>query len=127
MVVVWILVVLEFADLQYNRLLRGNIILHPATFVMRHAMMEIGGFDSKLKYAMDYDLWLRLGSNNHPLCLDKLLSCFRIHNGSLSSSKVAEAFAEEKRIRYEMLAKGHYCVSCMAVMMLSKLLWLYGP
>lgn len=89
----------------YNRLLRGNIILHPATFVLRQAMMAIGGFDLKLRYAMDYDLWLRLGANNHPLCLDKLLSCFRIHNGSLSSSKVAEAFAEEKRIRYEMLTQ----------------------
>jgi glycosyltransferase involved in cell wall biosynthesis len=33
---------------------------HPATIVRRSVMVEIGGFDERLKVCMDFDLWYRL-------------------------------------------------------------------
>jgi putative colanic acid biosynthesis glycosyltransferase len=33
---------------------------HPATLVRRSILVDSGGFDRKLKIAMDFDLWLRL-------------------------------------------------------------------
>jgi len=87
----------------FNRLLRGNIILHPATFLTRQALDKVGGFNIRWKYAMDYDLWLRLGVLKPPLRIDRSLTCFRVHSGSLSSVKTAEAFAEERQIRNEWL------------------------
>lgn len=85
----------------YDKLLKGNFIPHPATFVRRELIERAGGFDTGLKYAMDYDLWLRLGRLAEPVQLDEPLTAFREHEGSLSSAqgnKLA-AMAEDMRVR----------------------------
>jgi glycosyltransferase involved in cell wall biosynthesis len=85
----------------HARLLKGNFVPHPATFVRRELMQRAGGFDTNLKYAMDYDLWLRIGRNNEPVQLDDPLTAFREHEGSLSSAtgtKLA-AMAEDYQVR----------------------------
>lgn len=87
----------------YRRLLRGNIIFHPATFVRRRALDSAGGFDTALRYTMDYDLWLRLGRRSAPFVLDLPLACFRIHPGSTSVKHVDAAFREELHVRYRYL------------------------
>lgn len=88
------------------RLLRSNCILHPATFLRRDAFMAAGGFDPRRKYAMDYDLWLRLAARGTPLLIDAPLACFRLHGGSLSTVEAEKAFDEEFAIRREFLS-GH--------------------
>jgi glycosyltransferase involved in cell wall biosynthesis len=85
----------------FDSLLKGNYIPHPATFVRRDLMQRVGGFDTSLKYAMDYDLWLRIARIADPVQLDEPLTAFREHEGSLSSStrtKLA-AMAEDMRVR----------------------------
>lgn len=44
---------------------------HPATFVRRRAYDKIGGFDVALRYAMDYDLVLRLHTAGCRFCYIK--------------------------------------------------------
>jgi glycosyltransferase involved in cell wall biosynthesis len=85
----------------YAKLLKGNFIPHPATFVRRELMQRAGGFDTSLKYAMDYDLWLRLGRIADPVQLDEPLTAFREHEGSLSSASGTRlaAMAEDMRVR----------------------------
>jgi glycosyltransferase involved in cell wall biosynthesis len=85
----------------YPNLLRGNFIPHPATFVRRDLMLRAGGFNTSLKYAMDYDLWLRLAKLSKPVQLDEALAAFREHEGSLSSSSRTRmaAMAEDFRVR----------------------------
>lgn len=83
----------------YRRLLRNNIIMHPATFVRCGAFQASGNFDDVLTYAMDYDLWLRLGKISPPLLLDDILTDFRVHVGSLSSRESLKALEESYRIR----------------------------
>lgn len=85
----------------YGSLLRGNFIPHPATFVRRDLMLRAGGFDTSLKYAMDYDLWLKLARIEEPVQLDDALTAFREHEGSLSSSSRTRlaAMAEDFRVR----------------------------
>ncbi|HYD97615.1 MAG TPA: glycosyltransferase family 2 protein [Noviherbaspirillum sp.] len=85
----------------YRNLLRGNFIPHPATFVRRELMLRAGGFDTALKYAMDYDLWLKLAKMGEPVQLDEPLAAFREHEGSLSSSSRTRlaAMAEDFRVR----------------------------
>lgn len=87
----------------YRKLIRSNFILHAATFIRRTAFHEAGGFDINRKYAMDYDLWLRLGALGAPLRIDKPLACFRFHGGSLSTAETEKAFAEELAIRKAFL------------------------
>jgi glycosyltransferase involved in cell wall biosynthesis len=82
-----------------SRLLRGNFIGHPAVLVERALFLESGGFDESLKYAMDYDLWLRLAERSDPVYLGFELAAFRRHAGSLSTAQADEAFEEDHRVR----------------------------
>jgi glycosyltransferase involved in cell wall biosynthesis len=82
-----------------ERLLRGNFIAHPATFVRRDLMLRAGGFDVNLKYAMDYDLWLKLAELSEPVQLDESLTAFREHEGSLSTRERIAAMEEDFQVR----------------------------
>lgn len=90
-----------FAVPRYSRqrLLRGNFVPHPATFVRRDLYDRLGGFDTGLKYAMDYDFWLRLSRLSDPVQLDEPLAAFREHDGSLSTRHRVAAMQEDFRVR----------------------------
>lgn len=95
----------------FRRLVRGNILLHPSTFIKRDLFIAVGGFDVSLSFCMDYDLFLKLGSEVSPLVVDKQLSCFRAHAGSRSISQAEQAYAEEFRVRMDYLhSKGRSTV-----------------
>jgi len=89
----------------YRKLVRCNFILHPATFVRKEGFRRGGLFDIKKRYAMDYDLWLRLGKLGAPITVDRPLACFRLHAGSLSSAETEKAFDEALQIRKALLKK----------------------
>lgn len=82
-----------------GQLLRRNFIPHPATFVRRDLMLRAGCFDTALKYAMDYDLWLKLGRLAEPVQLDEPFAAFRVHEGSASSKNRLAAMEEDFRVR----------------------------
>lgn len=86
---------------RYSRrqLLRGNFIPHPACFVKRSLLLRTGSFDTTLRYAMDYDLWLRLSLLAEPLQLNTPLTAFREHAGSLSTRERSAAMREDLRVR----------------------------
>jgi glycosyltransferase involved in cell wall biosynthesis len=62
-----------------------NYIAQPATFFRRTAVQRVNGLDESLHYALDFDLWIRLGLTSEfhhvPVCL----ACFRAHDGAKSS------------------------------------------
>jgi glycosyltransferase involved in cell wall biosynthesis len=89
-----------------KRLLRNNIIYHPATFVKSDTLKALGGFDESLRYAMDYDLWLRLADFSAPFHCDGILADFRVHSGSRSSAERDKALEEEYRVRRHHLGGG---------------------
>ena len=91
----------------YTNLLRGNFIPHPATFVRRDLMLRAGGFNTSLKYAMDYDLWLRIARSSEPLQLDEALTAFREHEDSLSSSSRTRLMAMAEDFRVRLSYAGH--------------------
>lgn len=82
-----------------SRLLRGNFIGHPSVFIERELFLQSGGFDTGLKYAMDYDLWLRLARMAEPLYLGFEVAAFRRHAGSLSTAQADKAFDEDHQVR----------------------------
>lgn len=89
----------QLPEFSLHRLLCGNFIAHPATFVRRDAFIRSGGFNCSLKYAMDYDLWLRLAKVSPPVGLDEYFSVFRRHAGSASTSNALAAFEEDHSVR----------------------------
>jgi glycosyltransferase involved in cell wall biosynthesis len=94
---------IKVRDYSFKGLLSNNILLHPSTFIKKQAFEQVGGFNVSLKYAMDYDLWLRLGSICDPILLDRPLACFRVHEGSISTKEVDAAFDEAWKIRKRYL------------------------
>jgi len=85
----------------YRALLRENFISQPATFWRRDALKRVGPLDPTLNWAMDYDLWLRLGRVSDPIVLDRPLARFRLHatskTGDFSRRQYDEDLAVAKR------------------------------
>jgi len=93
-------------------------IAHPAVFIRRLAFERVGMFDEQLKYAMDIDLWLRLGAVARPAMVERTLTVFREHAGSVSSANKLKARQEEFAVRRRHMAKaplafGIYCLRYM--------------
>lgn len=86
----------------YEKLVKRNFIPHPATFIRREVFAEFGGFDESIRYAMDYDFWLRIARKHPPLALREAFSVFRRHEGSTSQANLAASMAEDysRRIHY---------------------------
>lgn len=80
-------------------------ILHPTVFVRREVFDAVGGFDESLRYAMDIDLWLRIGPRFAPVEIDATLAVFRAHAGSLSTANADAARREEWQVRRRYLAR----------------------
>lgn len=96
--------VLPFCPYSRKRLLKYNIISHPATFISKDLFSKVGGFDLSLNYAMDYDLWLRLSALCPPFALPAVLSSFREHKGSLSTSLPLKVADEAYLVRSRYLS-----------------------
>jgi glycosyltransferase involved in cell wall biosynthesis len=83
----------------FNFLTCRFAIGHPATFVSRAVWQRIGRFDEALQYAMDMDLWLRIGSRFEPVIVDAPLAAFRLHQGSRSNANGLASVNEHIRVR----------------------------
>jgi glycosyltransferase involved in cell wall biosynthesis len=82
----------------YRALLRENPISQPAVFWRRDFGRRVGPLDESLHYAMDYDLWLRMGRDADPLFVDRVLAQFRLHEASKSGRVNRGRFDEQYRV-----------------------------
>jgi glycosyltransferase involved in cell wall biosynthesis len=65
-----------------SRLLVQNFVPMPAALFRRDAAMVVGGMDERLRYAADWDFWLKLASTGPTAYSPTPLSSFRIHGAS---------------------------------------------
>lgn len=66
----------------YRKLAWFNFICQPSTFFRREAFEAVGGVDETLHYAMDFDLWIRIGGRFPCRYLPRYLSTYRLHESS---------------------------------------------
>jgi glycosyltransferase involved in cell wall biosynthesis len=78
-----------------DKLLRENFISQPAVFFRKELFEKAGGLDLTLKYAMDYDLWLRFGMICPAGVIRKDLASFRRHRSSKSETGFRDQFFEQ--------------------------------
>lgn len=83
----------------FHELTQYNTIPHPSTIVSKRVFEQAGGFDPKLKFAMDYDLWLKLKNLITPTFTSEILTHFREHDSSLSYSRPLLTHAEDFIVR----------------------------
>jgi glycosyltransferase involved in cell wall biosynthesis len=76
---------------------RGEYVPQPTVFWRRSAFAAIGEFDVNLRYALDYDFFIRLGQNSPGHRLDAELACFRLQPSSKTIS------GEEKHWREALM------------------------
>jgi glycosyltransferase involved in cell wall biosynthesis len=80
-------------------------IPQPSTFLRRAALERAGGIDTSYRYAMDYDLWLRLGLQGARWrAVDESWACFRIHDASKTVAEGRRFLPEVERAMEAALA-----------------------
>jgi len=70
----------------FDRLAWFNFICQPSAFFRREAFEEVGGLDPALHFAMDLDLWIRIGRRFSCRYLPRVLSSYRLHDSSKTVS-----------------------------------------
>jgi glycosyltransferase involved in cell wall biosynthesis len=81
-------------------LMRFNPIPNSCAAFRRDVALSVGGYDERLRYAMDHDLWLRIADDHVVLTLDEILAVRR-----MTGSNVA-ARAERAQIRETLAIRG---------------------
>lgn len=82
-----------------------NLVPMMGLMFRRSSFDEVGGFDTKLKYAMDLDLLLKLRKKGEFVNTKKTLSSFRWHATSQTVSNRPKVLAETKIIKRKYLSK----------------------
>lgn len=85
----------------YSNLLKRNFVPHAATFVKKTVWEQVGLFDDSYKLAMDYEMWLRIGSQYTPSELQIPISAFRVHPDSATEKNNLKSFNEDFKARFK--------------------------
>ena len=83
-------------DLQ-RQLESANRIAQPGSFFTREAFLAVGGVDESYRYAMDYELYLRLGKGFPVTRVDRVLAAYRYHPTSKTIAEPKGFVAETWR------------------------------
>jgi glycosyltransferase involved in cell wall biosynthesis len=78
-------------DLQLNV---RNGVCQPGAFFTRDAYWAVGGLDESYRYAMDYELWLKLGARFEVVHVERAQAAYRYHGESKSVASY-DAFVPE--------------------------------
>ncbi len=73
---------------------RRCYICQPAAFVRHDAFRACGMLDAHLRYAMDYDFWIRLSASYPMLKIDRELADSRLHASSKTLAEMPAAMLE---------------------------------
>jgi hypothetical protein len=88
-----------------------NYIVQPGTFWRRELSEEIGPFDANLRYALDYDYWMRACQRSMPMVLKEPIVVFRIHSTSKGKVQYQDQFDEELRVLKRYYSNPFICAA----------------
>jgi len=74
------------AEFDLDRLASATIICQPAAFFRRTAFDAVGGLNETLAFAMDYDLWIRIGRRFQCSHIPEVIATYRLHEASKTIS-----------------------------------------
>ncbi len=81
-----------------DALARRCIVCQPAAFFRAAAFHSIGGFDTSLDFALDYDLWIRLSRVAPLVKFDAKVAHSRMHAGNKTLGRRRAAYGEAMRV-----------------------------
>ena len=74
-----------------------------AALVRRQAVLAAGGFDTALKNAEDYALWLRVGTTAPIVLVPRVMAYYHFHGDTQASAQVARAAMHHLRAQQQYL------------------------
>jgi serine acetyltransferase/GT2 family glycosyltransferase len=77
-------------------LIPQNLVMASATLVRRDVAIEAGGFDTSLRYAEDWDLWLRVLERGTGLLSPEVVALYHLHGGQKSQHLIGPADAHRR-------------------------------
>lgn len=86
-------------------LLRFNPIPNSSAAFRRDVAIELGGYDPRYRYAMEYDLWLRIAERHRVVALDELLAIRRMSRTNVAARKERAQIAESIAMRLRALRR----------------------
>ncbi len=78
----------------WSRFRRYSTIPHPAAFLHRNLIDQVGGFDENFRNALDYELFLRKGAELRVTYFPKLIAQMRM--GGISTLEVERSLRESR-------------------------------
>ncbi len=90
-------------DLLLERLLVQNFVAIPSPLFRREVVSMVGGLDEDLWYTADWDLWLKLAGAGPIAVCPELLASFRVHPGSITSSRTADSVEMRRQLEVVLL------------------------
>ncbi|MBR0135090.1 MAG: glycosyltransferase family 2 protein [Clostridia bacterium] len=83
----------------YDAHIKNNFIGSTSFPVIRRdALISIGGFDTEMRSAQDYDVWLRLAETGGFECTGECLTRYHVHSGERISANVDKRIAGLERL-----------------------------
>jgi hypothetical protein len=76
-------------------LLAGNFICAPTVVARRQKLLDLGGFDEKLGFTPDYEMWMKVCMDSRLAFLSQPLVRYRWHGGNASHAYRFERGVEE--------------------------------
>lgn len=91
---------LDGEPVSYEELCVKNRIGCPSVFWNREIMYLVGRFDPRIKWAADYDMWLRFYDCTPPIFINQELGIYRHHNERMSVEREHEIEKEAKWVSF---------------------------
>ena len=108
----------------FSKLLGENFISQPATFWKKELHDEVGFFNEKEHFCMDYEFWLRIGQKYPAGVINYYLANFRYHPSSKSGSVNKKQFQDELRIA-KKFSNGSRLAIFIHQINYFKIVWIY--
>ena len=89
---------------RYSRLLRGCFLEQPGVFFRRHVVEE-HKLDKRLKVAIDYEYWLRIGRLYRWYHIPRILAADRNHSGRISVAEADKLKAVGTQLRQQYVGQ----------------------
>jgi glycosyltransferase involved in cell wall biosynthesis len=88
-----------------SALMRFNPIPNSCAAFRRRTIIRLGGYDGRYRYAMDYDLWLRVAEHAGVVTIDEMLATRQMSRTNVAARKERAQLAESLVIRVRALRR----------------------
>jgi glycosyltransferase involved in cell wall biosynthesis len=88
-----------------SKLLRYNPVPNTSAAFRRDVFLELGGYDARYRYAMEYELWMRIAEHHVVHAIDEVLSVRVMHGGNQGAGNERAQMREMLRLQVEALRR----------------------